>query len=115
MQGDKSELGFMVFVLRHAEFGDCTNGGPSSRFSRAILFDDALPKMSAVGHGYFPLCLVRHGNGYIHAEPFNVGSFNEESGKPGRHKMFGGNFIYTSDSRLRKICDYPIPIHDRVE
>jgi hypothetical protein len=29
--------------------------------------------------------------------------------------MFGGNFIYTSDSRVREICAYPIPIHDRCE
>jgi hypothetical protein len=28
---------------------------------------------------------------------------------------FGGNFIYTSDSRLRNVCKYPIPLHDRNE
>ena len=27
--------------------------------------------------------------------------------------MFGGNFVYTSDSRFPS--DYPIPIHDRFE
>jgi hypothetical protein len=31
--------------------------------------------------------------------------------------MFGGNFLYTSDSRYKEVtsCDYPIPVHDRVE
>lgn len=31
----------------------------------------------------------------------------------GVHSMFGGNFIYTSDSRFPS--KYPIPVHDRVE
>lgn len=29
--------------------------------------------------------------------------------------MFGGDFIFTDDSRVRRICPYPIPLHDRVE
>lgn len=42
------------------------------------------------------------GRDYIHAEPFESGSY-----------AFGGSFIFTSDSRLREINDYPIPLHDR--
>lgn len=30
-----------------------------------------------------------------------------------KHSMFGGNFIYTSDSRFPE--KRPIPVHDRVE
>jgi hypothetical protein len=29
--------------------------------------------------------------------------------------MFGGNFLWTSDSRFRRLFDGPIPIHDRFE
>jgi len=35
---------------------------------------------------------------------------NRDSGK---HYMFGGTFIYSSDSRFP--ADYPIPLHDRTE
>lgn len=45
---------------------------------------------------------------YYHAEPID-----QPSGMVG--PMFGGNFCYSSDSRFREICQYPIPIHDRFE
>lgn len=43
-----------------------------------------------------------YGSDYIHAEPIEPGFY-----------AFGGAFIYTSDARLRGICAYPIPLHDR--
>jgi len=43
-----------------------------------------------------------YGKKYIHAEPIEPGFY-----------AFGGSFIYTSDSRLREINQYPIPLHDR--
>jgi hypothetical protein len=46
------------------------------------------------------------GKPYIHAVPAALKD---------KQTMFGGKFIYTSDSRFRKICDYPVAIHDRVE
>ena len=42
------------------------------------------------------------GKSYIHAEPIEPGFY-----------AFGGSFVYTSDSRLREINAYPIPLHDR--
>lgn len=45
---------------------------------------------------------------YLHAEPLE-----KPTGKTG--PMFGGCFIYSSDSRFRKISAYPIPLHDRFE
>jgi hypothetical protein len=33
-----------------------------------------------------------------------------------RWLMFGGNFIWSSDSRFRnEVSEYPIPVHDRIE
>ena len=43
-----------------------------------------------------------YGRDYIHAEPAQPG-----------HYAFGGSFIYTSDSRMRELNTYPIPLHDR--
>lgn len=88
---------------------DCTNGGVSSRYNRLYL---------AVEDGWFdvpeddPRLLVpitRHfGFGdYIHAEPV----IGRPDGCVG--PMFGGNFVYTSDSRFPS--PYPIPVHDRFE
>jgi len=31
------------------------------------------------------------------------------------HTMFGGNFVFSSDSRFRKLTATPIAVHDRVE
>ena len=45
---------------------------------------------------------VLFGEEYIHAEPMAEGSYSA-----------GGSFIYTSDSRVRAISKYPIPLHDR--
>lgn len=45
-------------------------------------------------------------NGYLVAEPIGADWV-------GRRLMFGGNFIYSSDSRFRALSSYPIPVHDR--
>ena len=46
---------------------------------------------------------------YLYAEPVNMGT-------EGKWVMFGGAFVYTSDSRFtREVSRQPIPVHDRVE
>jgi hypothetical protein len=42
------------------------------------------------------------GSEYIHAEPFQNGFY-----------AFGGTFITCSDSRVKALNKYPIPLHDR--
>ena len=42
------------------------------------------------------------GSEYIHAEPFEEGRYS-----------FGGTYISCSDSRVRALNKYPIPLHDR--
>lgn len=54
-----------------------------------------------------PVRIVRRqlsGGEYIHAEPFEPGCY-----------QFGGTYITCSDSRIRALNKYPIPLHDRVE
>lgn len=86
---------------------DCTNGGATSSNDRAILVGNDIPELFE-SHGRPVLKVVRRkiaGQEYIHAEPVD---------NPfGRHRMFGGNFIYTSDGRFPN--RYPIPVHDREE
>ena len=49
------------------------------------------------------------GVSYTHAEPVMP------EGAPDPCWMFGGTFIFTSDSRMTGIASYPIPLHDRSE
>lgn len=88
---------------------DCTNGGITSQHRDLYLaceagwFDvpDDDPKL---------IRLVKRSFGfgeYIHAEPVN----GRPCGCVG--PMFGGNFVYTCDSRFPS--PYPIPVHDRFE
>lgn len=98
-----------AYVYRDAKLGDCTNGGISERYDTLYLICD---------EGYSEkeddstelLRLVRRnfcGREYLHAEPTTP----TPEGCVG--PMFGGNFIYTCDSRFPS--PYPIPVHDRYE
>lgn len=52
-----------------------------------------------------PVRIVRrqlNGSEYIHAEPMEKGFY-----------AFGGTYITCSDSRVKELNKYPIPLHDR--
>lgn len=103
-----------VSILRDAQFGDCTNNGVTSvarGVKTAILIgvrDGYLTKEDAQP-GEPVLQIYRRKIGreeYVVAIPIGVPS----------GLMFGGNFIYSCDSRFREsVCAYPIAVHDRVE
>lgn len=70
-----------------------------------VLVDEKMPKIFEADDEMPAVKIVtRHlfGQDYTHAEPIEPGSY-----------AFGGSFIYTSDSRLKEIATYPIPLHDR--
>jgi hypothetical protein len=50
---------------------------------------------------------LSHGD-YLTAYPI-------EKKTDGNWYMFGGSFVYCSDSRFSSIFRYPVPLHDRVE
>ena len=89
---------------------DCTNGGVSSKYDEFILVGKGIPEIFETNDKTLALKLVERtigGARYLHAEPI-------ESPRPGCVGwMFGGNFIWTSDSRFPN--RYPISIHDRQE
>jgi len=100
--------GLLATVYRAAGLGDCTNGGITSRVDQVVIVgegseifepsDDA-PAVVIVRKSY------RFGD-YMFAKPVALGD---------RQSMFGGNYITCSDSRVRAINKYPIPVHDRIE
>ena len=72
---------------------------------QVCVIDKEIPGIFEPDENYPAVRLVRRvlfGKDYIHAEPMQPGSY-----------AFGGSFIYTSDSRLREVNEYPIPLHDR--
>lgn len=98
-----------VSVYRPSLVGDCTNGGVTARNDVAYLICDEGWRETD-GESEQVLRLVRTtvgGHDYIHAE--QVSHCPEGCVGP----MFGGNFIYTCDSRFPS--PYPIPVHDRYE
>ena len=99
--------GLTVSIYRDADGSNCTNGGMSSKFKTAVLVHPKIDGIFAPRPDSPVLRLVyREKLNYWHAEPID---------QEGKWLMFGGNFCYTSDSRVRALCPYPIPIHDRVE
>jgi hypothetical protein len=97
--------GLSVEVYRYGTY-DCTNNGISAKQDNLILVDTEGP---FIGDETNSVKLVKRNFGwgdYVHAEPIQ-----QPEGMVG--PMFGGNFIYSSDSRFP--AKYPIPIHDRFE
>lgn len=117
--------GLLVHVLR-SPLGDCTNGGVSSKKNGFTLMPGAR-KTAAYEGGPFqpspdtPALYLAKWYGRLLACPEDFEASNGRSpdmrddcsvNSLGGY-MFGGNFIYSSDSRFP--CEYPIPIFDRKE
>ena len=109
---DSEILGLSVSVYRNGR-GDCTNGGPSSKYDSGVITGYGINEDSEIfsptvesPHYVIVKDSVCGGKVRIRAIPADL----LESGK---WTMFGGNFLYTSDSRFPS--DSPIKIHDRVE
>ena len=100
-----------VEVMYNNAYRKCANGGITEQVEVLYLVCDdgwlSLPEtdprlIKLVKH-------VREGElAYVHAEQINPGDTSHLCGP-----MFGGNFVYTSDSRFPG--RYPIPVHDRYE
>ena len=99
--------GIYVDILRGKY--ESTNGGASTGKDEAFFpceGGNCEPK-----EGDLILKLVRRNlteGEYLHVEPM-------ERPKGMNGPMAGGNFAYSSDSRFRRVCMYPVSIHDRFE
>ena len=104
--------GLTVNVYRWS-LGDCTAGGITGKVDSLVLVGPGIEGPFEVedGEPYLELLTKNVGRDeYAYAVPRNVG---DKSGLVG--PMMGGNFVYSTDSRFRRVCKYPIPVHDRWE
>jgi len=110
--------GLLVNVYRNTSYGDCSNKGITSKYNEFLLIDedenigpfevsDNCPTLKLVKRKLGTYTNDKKGEYYLHAVPVNG------DGKKVTGGMFGGNFIYTSDSRFPSVG--PIPVHDRFE
>lgn len=108
-----------VGIYGDRSLGDCTNGGLTSKIHSAWMFIDC-SRDEAIRYCKknnmdpdFQLLLVRRKLAWL-----DNADYVEPLTKPeGKWNMFGGNFVYTSDSRFREYTgsSLPLPVHDRFE
>jgi hypothetical protein len=101
--------GLLCFIYKH-ENNDSSNGGISSKTECVVLCKDNTTEIFEVDDNRPGVKIVKQhlfGKDYYHAEPI----VPVPEGHIGY--MFGGTFIYTSDSRFP--FNYPLPLHDRSE
>ena len=111
---ENEKKGLLVFVYS-SRMGDCTNGGISSRKDRLILLEtESLKEIDVKIPRIFS---PKEGEGIYLFYRKNFDDFiacpDPNYMKGGIWWMFGGNFLYTSDSRFPS--DDPIKIFDRRE
>lgn len=97
--------GLICDIFRPA-YGGSSNGGISEFANRVTLVGTGIPEIFEVSDDA-PAVWIDERAGHRHVRPVA----KEPSGHVG--PMFGGTFIYTSDSRFP--ADYPLPLHDRYE
>lgn len=97
--------GLLVSVYR-AKGYDCTNGGASSKFNSFILTAEGVTGPFEPREDVPELVLIKGPFDTLRAVP-------RELVESKVWVMFGGNFVYTSDSRFPS--DAPIKVFDRTE
>ena len=108
------KMGLMVNVFRHSDM-DCTNHGVTSTHDNFVLVGSA--PVFEVRDDRPGLYLMKYRGRVIACPEDLVLSDRRARGElevTGLHGwMFGGNFVYTSDSRFPS--DAPIHVYDRKE
>lgn len=103
-------------VYRSGIAGDCSCGGISSRYDEVLVpcpdgfidideSKDLPPNLVEIRFREFYDCK------FPYVVPYGA---NDGASRP----MFGGTFVYTSDSRFMEMADcggFPVPFHDRFE
>jgi hypothetical protein len=100
--------GMICNVYRDASGTDCTLGGITSRHHSVLLTGDNVPELFREDDNHPAVRLHKRnvgGRDYFYALPMDA------TGNGTGTYMFGGNFIYTSDSRFP--TNHPLPVHDR--
>lgn len=105
--------GLLVSVYRNASNNgyDCTNGGISSKHDMFVLVGDGVPEIFTPNEKHPAIRLIKRKVRGL--DEFYIAIPIETGFCAGFPYMFGGNFLYTSDSRFPS--DAPIKIFDRLE
>ena len=101
--------GLSVNVFVDSNGGDFTLGGVSSDHNNLILLGESVAGVFSPDENTPAVLLVErviYGNAYLSVVPCD-----SDGRKLDGQWAFGGNFIYTSDSRFPS--KQPIPVHDR--
>ncbi len=126
---ERGPLGLLVNVMGT----DCTNGGATSGAKEALLVGPGVPQVFAANglpilelsfdlfpQGVRPGAEVVAGQSWLQrVDPHGAGCRRvvrmlvKPFGSERRSPMFGGHFIYSSDSRFPTMS--PLPVHDRFE
>lgn len=104
--------GMTVSIFINKQIGQSSNGGISSKCNKVTLIGEGIPEMYEPSENAPAVKLVKrniYGSEYIHCEPVE----RPFAGCVGW--MMGGSYVHCSDSRIREISPYPIPLHDRQE
>ena len=102
-----AKKGITVSVYRSGT--DCTNGGVSAAYDEFVLIGEGLPEVFLPSENCPALELHWRG-GHLYAAPVAPPSGAKTIGP-----MMGGNFVYSCDSRFRRVSLSPIAVHDRYE
>ena len=103
----KKKKRLLAYVFRW-NLGDCTASGISEKHDKLIIVGEGIDEVFEVDENTPAVELVKaeQGGKCLHVKPL------DET----RWTMFGGNFIYSSDSRFASLNNgNPIKIFDRIE
>lgn len=110
-------MGLHVNIYKHDQWGDCTNGGASSRKIKGFCMIDMEGPFEPCEDYPAARVVYRENLDYYHIEPVEQ-YYRGEKVEGEVWAMFGGNYAKTSDSRFAykgKKLRYPLGIHDRIE
>lgn len=96
----------MIAQIYKPSHGDCSNNGISSKYDCVVVINkECEEEREWLGEN---VCVVREknvfGKRHVFLVPYRLRN---------RHTMFGGCFVYSSDSRFQE--NRPLPLHDRIE
>jgi len=102
--------GMIVQVYKDASGTDCSNGGLSSRHTRLLLIGPTVPAIFEESDDLPVVELGKAGN-RVHVRPADIPAGDVVG------PMFGGAFVYSSDSRFAEATgsNRPLHLHDRFE
>lgn len=100
-----------------SNIGDCSNGGITNKFDTLNLYSDVntAEDLANIPEGSLVLIkrdLFGRSADYVVPVQYAIIPFGNVMSKS---VMFGGCFVWCSDSRFRELSQLPLPVHDRVE